>query len=144
MSIYEFPVKKEPNPPPWGRSWAQNKSSQAARSADFRENSEWWTKIHPPTDLSVSGEECHSTIYWLITFFCFNWGQNYLGTPQNCRKMRRNLTLVVQFAYFSIRSSSIEQLLSNFRYKKQLFIVFWATFWEITGNVSENQISSIL
>ena len=72
QTIYEFPVKKEPNLPPWGRSWAQNKSSQAARSADFRENSEWWTKIHPPTDLSVSGEECHSTIYWLITFFGFN------------------------------------------------------------------------
>ena len=42
MSIYEFPVKKELNPPPsplpWGTSWAQDKSSRAARSAVFSEN----------------------------------------------------------------------------------------------------------
>ena len=41
-----FLVKKGANPPPWGRSWAQDKSSRAARSAAFRENSEWWTNIH--------------------------------------------------------------------------------------------------
>ena len=50
----------EPNPPSWGRSWAQDKSNRAARSAVFRENSKWWTKIH--TRLTcVSGEEGHST-----------------------------------------------------------------------------------
>ena len=43
-----FLYKKEPNPPPWGRSWAQDKGSWAARSAIFRENSKWWTKIHTP------------------------------------------------------------------------------------------------
>ena len=51
----------EPNPPPWGsRSWAHDKSSRAARSTAFKENSKWWTKIH--TRLTyVSGEEGHST-----------------------------------------------------------------------------------
>ena len=82
--------------------------------------------------------------YWLITFFVLVEDKSYLVTPQNCRKMLRNLTLVVQFAYFSIRLSSIEQLVSNFRYKKQLLIVFLTTFCEITGNFSENRISSIL
>ena len=41
MSIYEFPVKKgakSPPPLPWGTSWAQDKSSRAARSAVFSEN----------------------------------------------------------------------------------------------------------
>ena len=32
----------------------------------------------------------------------------------------------------------LEQLLSNFRYKKKLLIVFWETSWEITGNCLEN------
>ena len=36
----------EPNPPSWGRSWAQDKSNWAAKSAVFRENSKLWTKIH--------------------------------------------------------------------------------------------------
>ena len=55
-----YPVKKEQNPPPWGRSWAQDKSSRVARSAVFRENSKWWTKIlSHSTDLSVSSEEGH-------------------------------------------------------------------------------------
>ena len=48
----------EPNPPSWGRSWAQDKSNRAARSAVFREHSKWWTKID--TRLTcVSGEEGH-------------------------------------------------------------------------------------
>ena len=42
QTIYEFPVKKELNPPPpplpWGTSWAQDKSNRAARSAVFSEN----------------------------------------------------------------------------------------------------------
>ena len=35
QTIYEFPVKKEPGRPPWGRSLAQGACSQAARSAIF-------------------------------------------------------------------------------------------------------------
>ena len=57
-----FLLKKEPNPPPWGRSWAQDKSSRLARSAVFRENSKWWCEDSHLTDSSVSGEEGHSTI----------------------------------------------------------------------------------
>ena len=36
QTIYEFPVKKEPGRPPWGRSLAQDACSQAARSAIFK------------------------------------------------------------------------------------------------------------
>ena len=32
-------MKKEPNPPPWGRFWARDKCCLAARSAVFKENS---------------------------------------------------------------------------------------------------------
>ena len=35
QTIYEFPVKKEPGRPPWGRSLVQGACSQAARSAIF-------------------------------------------------------------------------------------------------------------
>ena len=57
-------------------------------------------------------------LYWLITFLGYNWGQSYsatLITPPNCKKMLRNLTFAVQFAYFSIRS-------------KKVFVTFRATF----------------
>ena len=66
QTMYKFPVKKEPNPSPWGRSCAQDKSSRAARSAVFKENSKWWTKIH--TRLS---EEHHSKILLAHCIFWF-------------------------------------------------------------------------
>ena len=70
----------EPNPPSWGRSWAQDKSNRADRSAVFREHSKWWTKID--TRLTcVSGEEGHINIFigWL-DFLVFFLGQSYLAT----------------------------------------------------------------
>ena len=45
-------------------------------------------------------------------------------------KMPRNLTFVVQFAYFSIRLS-----LCNFRYKKQLLKKLRGTFWKISSDL---------
>ena len=39
-----FLLKKGPNPPPWGRSWAPDRSSRA-RSGVFGENSKLWTKV---------------------------------------------------------------------------------------------------
>ena len=66
------------------------------------------------------------------------------GYVAKLHKMLRNLTFVVQFAYFSIRAEKsllfrAGQSLSNFRYKKQfwlffIFSNFWGTFWEITEN----------
>jgi len=69
--------------------------------------------------------------------------------------MLRNVTFVVQIAYFRIRPNKrkekkkfllFKQFLSNFRYKKQLlaffgatfeqlFEKFRATFWEISSNL---------
>ena len=49
------------------------------------------------TDLSVSGEEGHSTTLLAHYIFGFDGGQSYLATlvtPQNCTKMVRNLTLL--------------------------------------------------
>ena len=69
--------------------------------------------------------------YWFIACFGFNWGESYfatLVTPKKSTKRRRNLTFVVQIAYFS----------SNFRYKKQLFIVFLANFEQIFFKLPEN------
>ena len=61
------------------------------------------------TDLNVSGEG-HSKILLAHYILGFNWGQSYLATlvtPENCTKMLRNLTFVVQFAYFSIRQREV-------------------------------------
>ena len=59
--------------------------------------------------------------------------------------MLGNLTFVAQFAYFLASDRNffvLEQLLSNFRYKKQLLIAFlatfeklWETFWKISSNL---------
>ena len=93
------------------------------------------------TDLSVSGEKGHSTTllahyifwFWLRTKLFSNAGY------QNCSKMIRDLTFVVQFAYFSIRPKNgfriLEQLLSKFHPKKQLFEKFRETFWKISSNL---------
>ena len=142
-----FLIKKEPNPPPWGRSWAQDKSSRLARSAVFRENSKWWTKIHTRLTWVSWVKKVIQQFYWLIIFFGFNWGQSYLATmvmPQNCTKMLTNLTFAVQFAYFSVRPkrkflffrATFNQLLEKLREK----------FWKIASNLwkalSQRQCSS--
>ena len=63
-----------------------------------------------------------------------------LLTPQNSTKMLRNLTFLVQFGYFCFIPKKKKE--SNFRYRKSnilLFLsTFWATFWEVTGNVLRN------
>ena len=86
--------------------------------------------------------------YWLITFFCFNWEQiclTSLVTPENCTKMLRNLTFVIQFEYFSIRPKEFlfsRATFEQFSLHKATFDCFlnnvWASFLEITGNVWEN------
>ena len=86
----------EPNPPSWGRSWAQDKSNRAARSAVFREHSKWWTKID--TRLTcVSGEEGHINIYigWLdfLVFFRTKLFSN-AGYAANCTKCLEILLLL--------------------------------------------------
>ena len=105
------------------------------------------------TDLSISGEEGQSTrtklfsnaLVTLVTCLpSLNKGVTlpYLTlfylTPKNCIKMLRNLAFVVQCTYFSIRPKKgfvfLEQLLSNFRYKKQLLIVFE----QLLGNFLRN------
>ena len=111
-----------------GQIKAQDKSSRAPRSEVFRD---WKFKMvdvmvdedSHSTDLSVSGEEAglFKKFYRLITFFGFKWEQSYLATlvtSQNCTKMLRNLTFVVQFTYFSIRPKKVFVFSSN----------FWATF----------------
>ena len=103
-----------------------------------------WTKILTRLTWVSRVQKVIEPFYWLITFFGFDWGQSYWATlvkPQNCPKMLRNLTFVVQFAYFSIRTkkllffrATIEQL----SLQKATFDCFWATFWEIGGKVLEN------
>ena len=86
------------------------------------------------TDLIISGKEGHWTIYWLITCFGLKWGQIYfatLVTTQNCTKMLRNLTFVVQFAYFSTRPKKGFVFPSKFWAAfviKSIFWFFLATF----------------
>ena len=103
-----------------------------------------------PTDLSVSGEEGHSTILLAHYIFWFQlWTKLFsnagYAAKYNCTKMLRNLTFVVKFVYFSIRPWKICFFRATF---KQLSLqkatfncflsIFWETFWEITGNFLEN------
>ena len=54
LPIYEFPVKKETYPPLPGADHGPI-AGLLIRSAVFRENSKWWTKIHSRlTSLNVS------------------------------------------------------------------------------------------
>ena len=86
--------------------------------------------------------------YWLTTSFGFNWGQSYLATmvtTQNCTKMLRNVTFVVQFAYFSTRRKKRFVFPSNFWAAFVIKSNFWlffeqllSIFWEIKGNFLEN------
>ena len=120
-----FPVEKKAKSSSWGRSCVQDKSSRA-RTAVFRENSKWWTKIHTRLTRSASGEEVIEQFYWLITFFGFDWGQSFLATlvtQQNCTKMFRNPTFVVQFARIRPQKffrATFEQFFEKFR----------ETFWK--------------
>ena len=102
------------------------------------------------TDLSASALGCtwRRSFNNFIGSVGFYWGKSYLATlvtPQNCTKMLRNLTFIVQFAYFSIRPKKCFVFSSNF---KQLSLQkatlngfvknVWATFWDILGNILEN------
>ena len=76
-----------------------------------------------------------------------------LVTTQNCTRMLRNVTFVVQIAYFCTRPNKRREkrkkvflFLNNFRNKKQLLTFFGATFgqrfeksratfWEISSNL---------
>ena len=131
---------------------------QDARSRTARSPHE---NLHP-ADSSVSGEEFLQDWYWCVVFahalFGFNWGQGDLATlvtPQNCTKMLRNLTFVVQFAYFCTSSNKEESIkMFLFFLVVCVFFVgatlvtksnfwpfwsnFWATLWEIAGNVLGN------
>ena len=105
-----------------GRSWAQIGMHPGFQVSSFcKENPKWRTKIY--TRLTrVSQWRSFQQFYWLILeflqewyqyscvvfshpFFGFNWGQSYsdrLVRPQICTKMlSRNLTFLVQFAYFA-------------------------------------------
>jgi len=97
--------------------------------------------------------------YWCVvlthTFFGFDWGQRYLATlvtRQNCTKMLRNLTFVVQFAYFCTRSNKRREqqncyffsvFLEQLSLQKATFDLFWATFLEIASNFLGNLVQVV-
>ena len=51
------------------RGRTQDKSGRAARSAVFRENSKWWTKIYTRLTSVSRVKKVIQQFYWLITFF---------------------------------------------------------------------------
>ena len=90
------------------------------------------------TDLSVSGEEGHSTILLAHYIFWFYLSTKLLATlftPHNCPKLLRNLTFVIQFAYFIITP---KKKFLFFRATFEQLSLQKATFKEITGNFVEN------
>ena len=119
-------MKKEPNPALWGRLCARDKCCLAARSAVFKEYSKDGGRRFTLDwlGMSVLRKVIQTTILLAHYIILFK-----LRTKLLSHKMLKNLTFVVQFSYFSI--SPKEFFLIWFF--EQLLIVFWATFWEITG-----------
>ena len=136
----------EPNSRSWSRSWARDDSSRAARSAVFRENSKWWTKIH--TRLTcVSGEEGHSTFLLAhYTFWFLFRTLATLVTLQNCTKCLEILHLIYKlhilasdpkksFCSFSSNFWATFVTKSNFcLFFEQLFEKLREAFWKISSS----------
>ena len=81
------------------------------------------------TDTSVSGAVKKVILVLILvfthTFLVLIVGYGLLITLQNCRKMRTNLTFVVQFAYFCIR-------LNKGREQQRQVLFFPATFEQLS------------
>ena len=143
QTIHEFPVQKEPNPPPWGRSLARDKSSRAVRQGGQRKFKIVDEDSHS-TDLSVSGEEGHSTIllahyvFWFqLRTKCFNNAGYAAKFHKNAQKSYFCSTICIFQHQTQKRFCFLENLLSNFRQKKQLLIVFCATFEQFFEKIRE-------
>ena len=134
------------------KSWSQGKSSRAARSAVFSENSKWWTKIHTRLTWVSRVKKVIQQLYWLITSFGFNWGQSCLATlvTKIAQKCLEILLLLYNLHILAPYQKKVFVFSSNFWgtfvAKKQLLIVFWATFgqlfekfretfWKISSNL---------
>ena len=97
------------------------------------------------TNLCLGWRRSFNIFIQLTTLFGFYLGQSYLTTLvtlQNCTKCLEILLLLYKLHILASNQKKFlfffEQLLSNFRYKKQLLFVFWKTFWEVTGNFLKN------
>ena len=124
---------------PWGRSWAQDEISRAARAAVCRENSKWWTKIHTRLTRVSRMERDIQPFFWFITFFGFIedkviWQRRTIA--QKCLEIllllynlntlasdqKTFLFLRTFFDQLSIQKATFDCFLSNFlRNYEQLF-----------------------
>ena len=134
--------KKGPNLPPWATPWALYKSSRVVRLAFFGENSKWWTKIR-----TRQREEGHLTI--LLAQLVLNEDElfsnfGYVAKLHKDAIEKPYFCCTIYMFWHQTKKGFcfFEQLLSNFRYKKQLLIVFWATltnilsnYWKISSNL---------
>ena len=132
----------EPHPPPWGWSWAQDKSSRAARSTAFREKKMVDEDSHS-TDLCLGWTRSFNIFIGSLHFFFFRTKLfSNAGYAEKLHKILRNLNFVVQVAYFSIRPKKVfcffratfEQLSLQKATFDCFLSNFWATFWEIREN----------
>ena len=64
-------LKKEPDPPPWGRSWAKHACSRAARSAVFK-------RKFKMADRSIKGRGWKKGFFFLIFWAKFVTKSNFL------------------------------------------------------------------
>ena len=93
------------------------------------------------TDLCLGWTRSFNIFIGSLHFFFF-LGQSYLATlvtPKNCTKYLEILILLYKLHILASDQKKFfvffEQLLSNFRYKKQLLTVFWATFEQLFGKL---------
>ena len=135
-----FLWKKVPNPPPWGRWWAQNKSSRAARSGSFQrkiktvdKDSHWLTWV-------LGWRRSFNNFIDSSHFFGSNWGQSYLVTlvtQQNCTKCLEILILFHNLHILASDQTSCFFFSEQLSLQKATLIVFWATSEQLFKKLGE-------
>ena len=142
-------LNREPNPPPWSRSWAQDNSSRAA-------GQRFLEKIQNGEKGGHGGRSF--TLDWLECLGCRRSFNNFIGSLHFwviieekviyqhwlSRKIAQTCLEVLLLLYnLHILASDqksfcfFEQLMSNFRYRKQLLVLSWATFDNILERLQE-------
>ena len=77
--------------PPWGRSWAQDKSSRAATIGQgFLGKIQTVDEDSNSTDLSVSGDESHSLILLAHYIFWFQLSTKLLSNAGYAAELHKN------------------------------------------------------
>ena len=132
QTIHEFPVKKgAKSSPPGAYHWRKIKVAGLLLGREVQRKFKMVNEDSHSTNLSVSGEEGHSTILLANYFFWFYLRTKLFSNVGYAAKFHKNAlksyfcSTICIFQHHTQKSFCfLKHLLSNFRYQKQLLIVF--------------------